>query len=213
MLIFSLGNRCTPNNWLDETVVRHVAALWKTTISCILTSQLGVNRFPHQCFLGVSYWFSNKLETFRLNRYVYLCNLTKMQRMHFDYFTSSPTFTCAFYENLKCIKSSTIKVSWLADKWLSLWYGYWYVYYLDDYAKVLECWGFGLSTFRFVDALNGNPVNYACGYLVLCCLFCGLVFVVLIIRLINIPNECITANSTTWNCVHIPWDILVNENS
>ena len=49
-----------------------------------MTSQVGVGRFPHQCFSSVSYWFSSKLETFRLkgNVYLYACIVIIFLNLH-----------------------------------------------------------------------------------------------------------------------------------
>ena len=88
VLTFSLGNRCIQTfHW--TRLFSHKLLLLGTTILCIVTSQVGVDTFPRRCFSGVSHWFSSKLETFRLNGYVYLCNLTNILRMYCDYFPSS----------------------------------------------------------------------------------------------------------------------------
>ena len=59
-------------------------ALW-----VFVTSQIGVDRFPRQCFSSVSYWFSSKLKIFHLDENVYLCHLTNILHVYCDYFPSS----------------------------------------------------------------------------------------------------------------------------
>ena len=90
VMTFSLGNWCIQTfHW--RRLFSHTLLLYGTTISCIVTSQVGVGRFSHRCFSGVSYWFSSKLQIFRLKGNVYLCHLTNILRMYCDYFPwSSP---------------------------------------------------------------------------------------------------------------------------
>ena len=88
VMTFSLGNRCIQTfHW--TRLFSHTLLLLGTTILCIVTSQVGVDRFPHRYFASVSNWFSSKLQIFRLNGNVYLCHLTNILRMYCDYFPSS----------------------------------------------------------------------------------------------------------------------------
>ena len=88
VLTFSPGNRCIQTfHW--TRLFSHTLLLKGTTFLCIMTSHVGVDTFPRRCFSGVSHWFSSKPETFWLNGYVYLCNLTNILCMYCDYFPSS----------------------------------------------------------------------------------------------------------------------------
>ena len=56
------------------------------TIRALWRHRSELTRFHVDFFSGVSYWFPCKLETFRLNGYVYLCHLTNILYMYCDYF-------------------------------------------------------------------------------------------------------------------------------
>ena len=85
VMTFSFGNQCIQTfHW--TRLFSHALLLQGTTILCIMTSQVGVDRFPRRCFATVSYWCSSKLAIFRLKENVYLCHLTNILRMYCDYF-------------------------------------------------------------------------------------------------------------------------------
>ena len=88
VLRLSLGNLCIQSFPLDEAVFKHIAAVRNNHfVHCGIKFE--GDTFPHPCFSDVSYWFSNKLEAFRFNGYVYLCHLTNILCMYCDCFPSS----------------------------------------------------------------------------------------------------------------------------
>ena len=56
VLTFSLGNRCV-QMFHCTRLFSHTLLLCGTTISCIMTSQVGVHRFLHRWFSSVSYQY------------------------------------------------------------------------------------------------------------------------------------------------------------
>ena len=88
VLTFSLCNRCIQTFHWGKLCSR-MFSLKRTTRSCIVTSQLQVETFPHRRFSITSDWYSIKLNTFQLSDYAFLYNLLNKRRINRDHFPQS----------------------------------------------------------------------------------------------------------------------------
>ena len=92
VLTFSLGNSTATDvskSFIGRDCFHTHCCCREQNGLCIVTSQIGVDRFPHRCFSSVSYWFSSKLEIFHLDGNVYLYHLTNILHVYCGYFPSS----------------------------------------------------------------------------------------------------------------------------
>ena len=80
----NMANKMSLNSYLDH----HLCLIFQIWLHNNASWQKG-HLIVHLAIASVSNWFSSKLEIFRLNGNVYLCDLTNILRIYCDYFPSS----------------------------------------------------------------------------------------------------------------------------